>query len=315
MPIPVILGQTGTGKTQLGMELASHLNIEIISSDSRQIYKYLTIGTNKPVGEWKSFDGDNKFYVYQGINFHLVDFLNPKQEYNAGMFVSDTTKVVSEIKKRKNIPIIIGGTGLYIKSFVDGLSLLPERNQKIRDELENLYKIYGSKYLYQLLFKLDPKRAIEIHPNNVHRIIRALEIIKITQKPVSSLIKEIPKTKKHKVVMIGLKINKETLKKRIILRTDFMFKNGLIEETKNLLSKGYSKTDPGLSSIGYNWVIEFIQGKIDLKTAKENFVKDTLRYAKNQNVWFKKDNRIIWLDCDSLNFKQLINKTIQLVKK
>jgi tRNA dimethylallyltransferase len=314
MNIPVILGQTATGKTEVAVELANTFPIEIISADSRQVYKYLSIGTNKPLGNWEQHN-KQKIFVYQKIPYHLVDFLDPQKEYNAGMFIEDTTKLVSEIRARKKIPLIVGGTGFYIKSFADGLTLLPKRDEQIRKQLFDLYKIYGKEYLYKMLYDLDAKRAAEIHPNNINRIIRALEIIKITGKPVSSLIQSLPKTKNNNLLMIGLKISKDNLVKRIVLRTQHMFNSGVIEETKLLLDKGYNETVPALSSVGYNWIIKLLKGEISLETAKENFIKDTLKYAKNQNVWFKKDSRIHWIECDNLTQNQVVEKIKILWKK
>lgn len=374
MKIPVILGQTGTGKTEVGVHLSKLLPLEIISADSRQVYKYLSIGTNKPQGRWtkvpnKNFscnhklnsrtescikethdsnsfftmrekgNGETNIFIYQDVPYHLVDFLDLDKEYNAGIFIDDTEKLVSEIQKRNKIPLIVGGTGLYITSFTDGLSILPKRDENIRNQLNEIYKLHGKEYLYKLLANHDPHRAKEIHPNNIHRIIRALEIVYQTGKPVSELVKSLPKTKRHNTLLIGLYLSKQNLVQRIKERTEQMFANGLVEEVKNVFgnlsanaevsgSRPFSadkvghfkvgdtkniKNIPALSSIGYNWILKYLKNEIDLETAKNNFIKDTLKYAKNQATWFKKDKRIQWLNCDDLSIENIVSKVYEII--
>ncbi len=313
--IPILLGPTATGKTQVAVELAKKLPLQIISADSRQVYKYLSIGTNKPQGKWETLSNNKKVYFVDGIPYHLVDFLEPDKEYNAGMFIYDTEKIITEIFSENCLPMIVGGTGLYIKSFIDGLSTIPGKNQQIRDYLNNLYLLYGKNYLYQLLQNYDPQRASEIHPNNIHRIIRALEIILQTGKPVSELLKTLPKTQPHtNVIQIGLYMSKHLLFNRIVKRTELMFKNGLIEETQKFLTQwGKHKNLAVLSSIGYRWVIKYLQQEIDLETAKKFFIKDTMKYVKNQYTWFKKDLRIKWINCDNLTVSQVVNKVYEMI--
>lgn len=312
--IVILTGPTGVGKTEIATIISQKLSAEIISADSRQVYKYLTIGTNKPIGEWKIVSKD-KVYIYNDIPYHLVDFLDVTQNYDAGTFYQDATELIKKISSKAKLPLIVGGTGLYIKTLTDGISELPKRNDVIRNYLLNLKELYGKDYLYTMLKNLDPKRAQEIHPNNIHRIIRSLEIILQTGKPFSELVKETQKLPIYDTLLLCIYIEKNILKKRIIERTEWMFKNGIIEETKQLLSKGYNENIPAFSSIGYKWILKLIKNEIDIDTAKQNIVKDTMAYIKRQLIWFKKDKKIQWIDCSNYSLKETIDKIYQMIYK
>ncbi len=314
MKIPIIVGVTSSGKTEVAVKLKEKFSLEIISADSRQIYKYLAIGTNKPQGKWIKVKDDFVF-VYKDVNYHLVDFLEPDKEYNALEFYKDATKFIDKIFKNNNLAIIVGGTGLYIKTITDGISLLPKRNDEIRKELKEKLELYGKQYLYNMLYKLDPQRAKEIHTNNINRIIRSLEIIIQAKEPFSELVKKLPKTKSYDVLIIGFYLSKQLIKERIVSKTEWMFKNGIIEETRELLNRGYDIKIPAFTSIGYNWILKFINKEIDFNAAKDNFIKDTLNYAKRQFTWFKKDKRIFWINCDTLSEKDIVDKVYVKISK
>ncbi len=313
--LPAILGPTSVGKTEVAVNLKNCLPIEIVSADSRQIYKFLTIGTNKPQGKWVNVNNLGDVYIYKDVYYHLVDFVEPTDEYNAGRFYEDASFCIEKILNRENIPLVVGGTGLYIKTLSDGISILPKRNKEIRKNLQQLLNLYGREYLYSLLLKYDPQRAKEIHPHNIQRIIRSLEIIIQSGETFSNLVKKMPKTKSYDVVLIGLYLSKDKLKNNILKRTEWMFENGVIEETKSLLEKGYNKDIPALTSIGYKWIIKYLNNEINISNAKENFIKDTLHYAKRQMVWFKKDKRIKWINCDDLSFDEISKKLYDLLIK
>lgn len=303
--IVVLVGPTGVGKTEIATYINEKLPIEVISADSRQIYKYLSVGTNKPQGNWQKI-GNDELFIYNNTIHHLVDFLEPTYQYDAGSFYEDARNIIEKIISKNKIPMLVGGTGFYIKTITDGLSILPKRDPQIRNQLMQLKEAYGKQYLYDLLKKLDPIRANEIHPNNIHRIIRSLEIILKTGIPFSEIIKKNIKQQPYKSLLFGITYsNKETIKKRIYERTEQMFKNGIIEETIYVLDKYKDENIPAFSSIGYKWVIKFIKKEIDLDTAKKNLMKDTLNYIKRQMTWFKKDKRIQWLFCDDIDNKKI----------
>ncbi|MCX7956942.1 MAG: tRNA (adenosine(37)-N6)-dimethylallyltransferase MiaA [Endomicrobia bacterium] len=306
--IVILLGPTCCGKTEISTQLKSVIPIEIISADSRQIYKHLNIGTNKPPGQWLT-ENNKKYYIYKDIIHHLVDFVDPDSYYNVAKFYSDASKAIDDIYQKEKIPIIVGGTGLYIKSLTDGITELPQKNESIRLQLIDCLKTHGKEFLYKKLTELDPLRAKEIHPNNIQRVIRSLEIILQTGEPFSTTIKNYPKTKTYNYLAIGLIYNKNLLKEKITQRTEWMFKNGIVEETQNTITK-YGENIPALTSIGYRWVIKLIKNEISLQEAKSNFTKDTLNYAKRQITWFKKEKNIKWINCEEYNSQEEISKLI-----
>lgn len=303
--VVVIVGPTGSGKTEVAVELQNKLQIEIISADSRQVYKYLNIGTNKPAGNWVEVNGE-KLFIYKNVPYHLVDFLEPTQRYNAGKFFNDSTILIKKICNKQKIPLVVGGTGLYVKTITDGLSDLPTGDQKLRMYLQEITSLYGKEYLFNMLKRLDPERASQIHPNNIHRIIRSLEIILKTGKKFTELVKENVQVQPYDKLLIGLYLNKQELYQRVKKRTEWMLTNGMIEETEELLSKYNSETLPAFDSIGYNWVIKFLRNEVDIETTKQMIFKDTCAYIKRQMTWFKKDKRIVWINCDGLSLKEIV---------
>lgn len=307
----IICGPTATGKTNLGLKIASVFNTEIISADSRQIYKYLNIGTSKPSGIWQQ---KNSVYSVKSIPYHLVDFLQPDKIFSAGDFVKISKTIIKELKKKNKIPVIAGGTGFYIKSLVDGIDKLPTRNQKIRENLEELQKKFGGEYLYQQLKIVDPVSAQKIHPNNIQRIIRALEVYQITGKPISYfhritsplplspplplsiLWRGIKGEVNENIIMIGLLPQRVILYKKIEERVRTILETGMIEETKKLLEKKFSQDYPALKSLGYKHILKYLKNQLSYDKMKELITVDTKHYAKRQITWFKKDNRIKWFE-------------------
>ncbi len=308
--VVLIVGPTASGKTEVAVELCQKLPAEIISADSRQVYKYLTIGTNKPVGEWIGEE-----YLYKNIPYHLVDFLEPHLYYDANRFYTDASSLINRIWSKNKIPIVVGGTGLYIKTITEGITILPKKNEKIRNYLTQLAILYGKNYLYNMLKTYDPQRAKEIHPNNTQRIIRSLEIILQTGKPFTQIVSENPKTKSYDTIIFGLYYDKKTLFHKVTERTKQMFQIGIVEETKQLLAKGIKETSPAFSSIGYHWVIKYINHEISLEETQKNFIKDTMDYIKRQLVWFKKDKNIQWINCEDMSIKHIVEYIYEIISK
>ena len=282
----VITGANSSGKTLLSLYLANLIKAEIFSADSRQIYKHLEAGTSKPKGRW-IYENKRNIYLVENIPYHLVDFLEIIESYNAQNYYYDFNKITNDVRT-KNI-IICGGTGLYINILFNPLDILPQANQSIRMQLKEFADRYGKDKLYQKLIEIDPESAQKIHPNNIQRIIRALEVSILTSKPYSKLISgDIFDTKNYrKAFFIFLKWRKDLLYKRIKKRTKDFF-DEWVYETKKVIANGYPTDSPGLKSIGYPEIIKYINGQLDKNETIEIIVKLSMEYAKRQNTWFKR---------------------------
>ena len=278
----VILGPTASGKSDLAIKLAKKFNGEIVSADSRQIYQEMDIGTNKLTQKQMS-----------GIKHYLIDLIKPDQEFTLTQYKRLAIKAIKDIQKRGQLPFLVGGTGLYIQTVVDNLQIPRAKpDKKLRNKLEKL----SNQELLQQLKKIDPLTARAIDLNNKRRLIRALEVCLKTKKPFSQQRKKGQPL--FDVCQIGLKLNKKTLERRINQRVEQMFKMGLIKETKKLAKK-YSLDRPAMSGIGYQEINQYLQGKINLRQAKALIKQHTRQYARRQMTWFKKDQRINWLNYSS----------------
>lgn len=301
----IISGPTAVGKTGVAVELCRKLNGSIISADSRQVYKYLDIGTNK--------EGTLKGNIRQieGINQYLTDIITPDQKYTAKNFEIDAQKYEDIILKENKVPIVVGGTGLYLKSFLYGLDDLPDADEKIRKEIENIVSEKGLDYLYELLFKADPVSASK-NRGNTQRIIRSYEIYKITGKPMTQLLQTSKKQKKKKNFkhFVLLK-DRETLYKKINERCKKMIDFGMIEETKKVLGMGYKQDCYGLTGVGYKHIIKYFNNELSKKELIDKFSQDTRQYAKRQITWFTKqpDINVINID-DNMSVADIIKKMI-----
>lgn len=295
----VIVGPTCSGKTSLSLSLAKHLNAEIISADSRQVYKYLNIGTAKPtLGELKS------------VKHNLIDFLDPKDEYNASKFEKDALKLISNLSKKNIVPIVVGGSGLYIKSLVDGIFNTVNTDENIRNKLMLNRKKFGNEYLYNMLKNEDPKTASTLLPQNWKRVIRALEVFYLTGKPIWYHQEKYKRELDFKFLQFGLNWKREILYSNIENRVDKMIDLGLVDEVKNLLKKGYYKNLNALNTVGYKEIIEYLEGKITFERAVELIKRNSRRYAKRQMTWFRKDIRIKWFDINTENDFKVIRENI-----
>jgi tRNA dimethylallyltransferase len=272
----VIAGPTAIGKTQLAIRLAHYFNTEIVSADSRQIYKELTIGTAKPTPEEQ-----------KQIKHHLIDFISINQEYTVGDYEKQALTLLNELFKKHQLVVLAGGTGLYINALLNGMDSLPPKDNKIRTWLTDLHKTQGLQALQDLLLQKDPVYYKQVDLKNPHRLIRALEVSLITQQPYSTF--RTGKTHKRMFtpIKIALEIDREILYQRINARVDAMIKQGLVSEAKQLFPYKHLNA---LKTVGYTELFDYLDGRITLTHAIELIKQHTRNYAKRQLTWFRKDN-------------------------
>lgn len=284
----VIAGPTGVGKTKISIDLAKELNAEIISSDSAQVYRGLNIGTAKITEE-----------EMQGIKHHLIDIVEPVSKYSVGNFEKDVNKILNQ-NPEKNF-LLVGGTGLYLNSVTNGLSILPEADKKTRDYLSTL----DDQTLLELALKYDEEATKEIHPNNRVRLERVVEVFLLSGLKFSVLSKKNIKNNNFKFLKIALERDRENLYNRINKRVDIMFTQGLADEVKNLY-KIYGEKLYKLNIIGYNEIIDYINGKISLDEANYRIKLNSRHYAKRQFTWFKADNEYQWFNLDRISEQEIV---------
>lgn len=283
----IIAGPTASGKTQLSIELANRNQAEIISADSMQVYRKLDIGTAKPSIKERTL-----------VKHHLIDVVEPDETFTVSDFFLKARATKNELDKINKPNIVCGGTGFYLNALINGLFPAPSSNTEIRGELEKRAEssVELSK-MYEELTKVDAESAKRIHPNDKYRIVRALEVYLITGNTMTHYRELHNETKNPiKSLMIVLNPKKEILHSNIKTRTELMFKNGLVEEVKQILESGYLRQLKPLKSIGYLQTIAFLDGKISLDQAKEDIIKETTALAKRQLTWFKKQLNTVWLD-------------------
>ena len=282
----VITGATASGKTDLSFKLAEQVDIEIISADSRQIYKYLNIGTAKPT--------QNELST---VKHHFVDFLEPTQNYSAGEFGNQAYKVLLDIAARGKIPVVVGGSGLYLKGLCEGLfEENSETSMLIRNNLEQKLKEYGIDTLYDELQKIDKPLYDFYIDKNPRRILRALEYYYSTGTRLSDARKIKPNREKIQPYYFASRINRDILYARINERVEKMWEIGLAKETEEILKMGFSETLNSLNTVGYKETIAYIKGELPEVQAKEEIKKNTRHYAKRQITWFKKNSELNFIE-------------------
>ena len=282
-----IVGPTAAGKSELALSLAQDFPAEIISADSRQVYRYMDIGTNKPTLAERTL-----------VPHHLIDVVNPDENFSLAMYCQLATKTIKDIQQKGMLPLLVGGSGLYIWSILEGWEIpsVPP-NPQLRHDLELKAKREGSYILYKELQRIDLVAAAKIDPANTRRIIRALEIYHMTRRPPSQLWhKEAPS---FPILIIGLTMERNELYRKINYRVDRMIRKGLVEETEGLVKKGYSLTLPSMSGIGYKQIGECLQGEMTVPVAIEKIKYETHRLARHQYAWLRSsDARIHWFDAN-----------------
>jgi tRNA dimethylallyltransferase len=299
-----LVGPTGVGKTEVAIELARKYDLDIISADSRQIYKYMDIGTAKPV-----LADSGKRSAVSGVRFHLIDIVTPDVLYSAVDFARDAEKVIKELTREDRRFILVGGSGLYLKALFEPFFSAPPRDLKLRQALEKepLDK------LYERLKTIDPISAQRINPSDRQRIIRALELYQTTRKPLSEQIKGPYRESQFSPYYVGLTMDRKVLYEKINNRFDQMVDEGLVDEVKHLLKLGYDKNLNALNAIGYREILSFLNQEISLSEAIHLAKSRSRAYAKRQYTWFRKAEGINWIEYITL--EETFNKVSKYYEK
>jgi tRNA dimethylallyltransferase len=303
--ILVIVGPTGVGKTQISLKLADILDGEIVSLDSRQVYKYMDIGTAKPTKK-----------EMKKIAHHLIDIVYPDEKFTSSDYGKRAREAIEEIIERKKQPIVVGGSGLYLRALEKGffsygseIGQGPKADEKLRERLKEEESKFGPYHLFKKLKEVDPKAAQRIHPNDLVRIIRALEVYELTGKPITLLHEKGDyEPFEMSLIKVGLTLDRKKLYERIDLRVEKMISEGFLDEVKELKKKGYSSGLKAFKTVGYQELFSCMEGKIDFSSAVERIKLNTRHYAKRQLTWFKKDKEIKWLDAEREGLTELIVK-------
>ena len=296
----VIVGPTCSGKTYLSIQLAKIINGQIISADSRQIYKKLNIGTAKPTpSELKK------------VKHYFINILEPDEDYNANDFSDEAERVIDNINKKNKIAIVAGGSGLYVKALIDGIVESANKDDELRKKLLKQRENFGNESLYNELKEIDPVSADKMLPQNWKRVMRALEVYYLTGKPIWQHHLDQEKKSKYEYQQVGLLWDRNTLYKNIDNRVDKMIRNRLVNEVKSLLAQGYNKNLNSLNTVGYKEIISYLEGEISLERAIELIKRNTRRYAKRQITWFKADKRIKWYNVSGR--QDLDNLAVKLI--
>jgi tRNA dimethylallyltransferase len=274
--ILVIAGPTAAGKTAAGLAVAAKLGAEIVSADSRQVYKYLDIGTAKPTAAERG-----------RVPHRLVDFLDPAQAYSAADYMADARRAMDGLDAQGKKYIVVGGSGLYLRALIDGLASIPSADEPIRSELAAFVAEHGKEALHQRLQEVDPVTAARLKTNDAVRISRALEVYRLTGKPISQW-HQGERIKDHRTYrLVVLDLEREELYRRIERRVDAMIGQGLVAEVRGILDKGYSPSLNSLRTVGYREVIAHLDGEYGLDRAVELIKQNTRNFAKRQLTWFR----------------------------
>ncbi|MFM8191151.1 MAG: tRNA (adenosine(37)-N6)-dimethylallyltransferase MiaA [Candidatus Nanopelagicus sp.] len=292
MSLVIICGATATGKSELALAVAKKLNAEIVNADSMQVYKGMDIGTAKL-----------SLAERQGINHHLIDLLEVTQEANVSWYQGLARAKIDEILQSGNSVVVVGGTGLYIKAILDDLNF-PDTDPVIRQQITDEAEQVGNEQMHQRLAKLDPAAALAIPKENIRRVIRALEVIQITGKPFTANLPRQASSKYPTAQQFGLVLDRENLDSKIDARVEDMWSKGFVREVMQLLTKGLEQATTAKMALGYGQIMNYLNGECDEKFAKEETKRVTRAYARRQETWFSRDDRIKWLAPES-NSKRL----------
>ena len=305
-PLVVLLGPTATGKSAVGVQVARRYNTEILTADSRQVYRGMDIGTDKP-----------SLQERQGIVHRLIDLVDPDEPYNAGRYQRDALDEIDRVIRDGRLPLVVGGTGLYIRTLIRGICEAPEADAEIRRELMALVAAQGREGLYAELVRVDPVTASRLHPNDESKVIRALEVYRLAGCSLASLhAHHQSQVAAFPTLLIGLQRPKEHLHHRIEARIDWQLAHGMVEETRALLVRGYSRALGSMKGLGYRHLAAQFAGEYDAIEMVRRFKQDTRQFAKRQMTWFRKEPGITWLMIDEQeSTSQTADRVVELIEQ
>ncbi|MBF0345320.1 MAG: tRNA (adenosine(37)-N6)-dimethylallyltransferase MiaA [Nitrospirae bacterium] len=295
--VVVLVGPTCVGKSGVALLMARHLNSEIVSADSMQVYKGMDIGTAKPDAQEQ-----------RAVKHHMIDVVHPWEDYSTGIYIADAAAVIDEIHKSGRVPIVVGGTGLYLRAMTKGLVAAPQADWQLRDRLMTI-EAKRPGWLFKYLKRVDPLSCNRVDPHDTRRIVRSMEVYVKCGSPISELHSSGTRPLPYSFLKIGLTRQRQELYDRIEKRVDYMIKYGLVEEVKALSQFELARTP--LQAIGYKEVLAYLKGSVGLEAAIENIKKASKRYAKRQFTWFKTEDDITWIDSSGLYDSQDIFEKIK----
>ena len=284
-PLVVMVGPTAVGKSRVAVEVAKAFETEVLTADSRQVYRGMDVGTDKPVPEER-----------QGVPHRLIDLVNPDESFNAGLYRRQALDEIERLYRDHRLPLVVGGTGLYVRTLLKGLCDAPPTDPIVRAALRQEAKDQGHDRLYGRLVAVDPVAAARLHPRDESKVIRALEVYQLSGRRMSDFQQEHGFAERpFSALIIGLNRDRDALYRRIEARIDWQLVHGLIEETKQLLARGYQRDSAAMKGLGYRQVAEHLAGVYDLAEMVRRFKRDTRHFSKRQMTWFRKEPGIQWL--------------------
>ncbi len=287
-PLVVLLGPTAVGKSRVATQVARHFDTEVLTADSRQVYRRMDIGTDKPTVAER-----------QGVPHRLIDLVDPHEAFNAGWYRRVALEEIDRLYAANRLPFVVGGTGLYIRTLVRGLCSAPEADPRVRADLKKLRDERGKGGLYAELLRTDPETGARLHPNDESKVMRALEVFRLSGRPISMIQKDHRfQERPFSALLIGLQRTTDVLYRRIEGRIDWQLTHGMVEETRSLRDQGYGRELASMKGLGYRQVGAFLANEYDYEEMVRQFKRDTRRFAKRQMTWFRKEPGIIWLSIE-----------------
>jgi len=305
-PMVVIVGPTAVGKSRIAVEVAKAFETEVLTADSRQVYRGMDVGTDKPVPEER-----------QGVPHRLIDLVHPDESFNVGLYRRQAIDEIERLYRSCRIPLVVGGTGLYVRILLKGLCDAPQTDPIVRASLWREAEGQGYDRLYARLVDVDPVTAARLHPRDESKVIRALEVYQLSGRRMSEFQQEHGFAERpFSALIIGLNRDRDALYRRIEERIDWQLAHGLIEETRQLLAQGYQRTSAAMKGLGYRQVAEYLAGEYDVAEMVRRFKRDTRHFSKRQMTWFRKEPGIQWLTIEeSESVQQTSERVIEQVDR